>query len=111
MDIALNHMPKFKVSDTAVIQATLPHPLHEQGLVAKLNPEEDVKVSLTFAGHKLLLPWVLLYDSKHRKSLSLLTVTFYHDDFEILRLGYKTTCKHCHYHFDHQEYHFLKRTV
>jgi hypothetical protein len=86
-------MPKFKIQDTSVIQVSLPHPV-VNGPAIKINPEEDVKVTFTFSGNKVVVPWVLLYDSKHRKSLQLLTITFFHDDFEVLHISHQTTCKY-----------------
>ena len=59
----------------------------------RLNPNEDVKVSLTFAKHKLIIPNTLLYDSKHKKSLQTMVVTFAHDDFDVISLKYETICE------------------
>ena len=84
-------MPRFQKSDSFVLQTTLPHPSEKEPEV-RLNPEEDVKVSLTFASSKLVVPNVIMYDSKKKRSLQQLMITFYHDDFDVLRLSFHTTC-------------------
>ena len=58
----------------------------------RLNPEEDVKVSLAFASSKLAVPNVILYDSKKKRSLQKLHVVFYHDDFDVLRVSHHSVC-------------------
>ena len=84
-------MPRFQKSDSFVLQTTLPRPSEKEPEV-RLNPEEDVKVSLTFASSKLVVPNVIMYDSKKKRSLQQLMITFYHDDFDVLRLSFHTTC-------------------
>jgi hypothetical protein len=92
MDLKLHQMPKFQSPQSQLMQITLPRPKENEPEM-KLNPSEDVKISFTFAGNKLVIPVILLYDSKLRKSLLSLIVTFSHDDFDVLRLKYEPTCK------------------
>lgn len=65
----------------------------ENGPEMKLNPKEDLKVSLLFAGSKHVLPLILLFDSKQKKSLKSLIVTYLHDDYDIIKLKFETICK------------------
>ena len=58
-----------------------------------INLNADLKISFTFLGNKLTIPWITMYDSKERVSLKKLTITFTHDEFEIITLHYKSTCK------------------
>jgi hypothetical protein len=85
-------MPRFQRPDSFVIQTSLPRPKENEPEM-RLNANEDVKISITFDGNRLIVPTILLYDSKRRKSLLALTVTFSHDDFDVLRLKYDTVCK------------------
>ena len=55
------------------------------GKNVKINPEEDVKISFTFAHRKFLIPWIPVYDSKKRRSLDKLIITFDHDQHDVLR--------------------------
>lgn len=65
----------------------------ENGPEMKLNPKEDLKVSLLFAGSRHVLPLIVLFDAKQKKSLKSLTVTYTHDDFDLLGLKFETICK------------------
>jgi hypothetical protein len=92
MDLGLHRMPKFQKPATQLIQITLPRPKENEPEM-RLKPTEDVKISFTFAGNELVIPVILLYDAKLRKSLLSLVVTFSHDDFDVLKLKYVPTCK------------------
>lgn len=92
MDLSLHQMPKFQSPDGSLLQTVLPR-RSEKEPEMKLNPKEDVKISMVFAGSKLVIPLILLFDSKHKRSLKSLTVTFSHDDFDITKLEYETVCK------------------
>lgn len=92
MDLNLHQMPKFGWQESFIVQANLPRP-KEDAAEMRLNPSEDVKISLTFSKHKLVVPWTLLYDSKHKKSLLKLIVTFAHDDFDVISLKSESVCK------------------
>ena len=70
-----------------VYQVSLPRPTENDPEV-HLNPDDDVKVTLTFAENKLIVPNVKVFDSNRKTSLERLIVTFYHDDFDVLRLSY-----------------------
>lgn len=92
MDLTLQQMPKFRYADSAIIRTSLPMRL-ENGPEMKLNPKEDLKVSLLFAGSRHVLPLIVLFDAKQKKSLKSLTVTYTHDDFDIIGLKFETICK------------------
>ena len=92
MDLNLHQMPKFGWPESFIIQVNLPRPT-EDAAEMRLDPTEDVKISLTFSKHKLVVPWTLLYDSKHKKSLLKLIVTFSHDDFDVISLKSESICK------------------
>ena len=86
----------------------------------RINPKEDVKFSLTFEESKLLLPMLVslkfllyctavhiilnivqrnkmyeqvLFDAKRRVSLKKLVLTFYYDEYDLLRVSHEATCK------------------
>ena len=65
----------------------------ENGPEMKLNPKEDLKVSLLFAGSRHVLPLIVLFDSKQKKSLKSLIVTYSHDDYDIINMKFETICK------------------
>lgn len=92
MDLSLNEMPKFRRPESAIVRTTLPR-RKENEPEMKLDANEDVKISLVFSGSKLVIPMILLFDSKHKKSLSSLIVTFSHDDFDIINMRYDAECK------------------
>ena len=85
-------MPKFRRPESAIVRTTLPR-RNENEPEMRLDANEDIKISLVFSGSKLIIPMILLFDSKHKKSLSSLTVTFSHDDFDIINLKYDAQCK------------------
>jgi hypothetical protein len=91
LDFNLYQMPRFQRGDSFVLQTSLPRQSDKEPEM-RLNPEEDVKVSLTFASSKLVVPNVLMFDSKKKRSLQKLLITFYHDDFDVLRLSYHPVC-------------------
>ena len=89
-------MPKFKQRDAAVITAPLPKPDLDDAdkdntgaKELKIDPAEDIKLSLAFANSKLAIPWIVLYDAKAKKSIEKLSVIFSHDDFDVLAVQFK----------------------
>ena len=96
-DISIQNMPRFRVPDSSIVPLQLPQPPVEdehKKLHAKLvNPNEDVKFSLTFADHKLILPWTVVFDAAKRRSLQKLVVTFSHDQFDVDGLEFHTECR------------------
>ena len=82
----------------------------ENGPEMKLNPKEDLKVSLLFGGSRHVLPLIVLFDAKQKKSLKSLIVTYSHDDYDIIKLKYETICEFtCMVSIDyyHPSYHTL----
>lgn len=89
-DLALHLMPRFRVPDSVLLHVGLPHP-DENGAEMKLKPDEDVKVSFAFDNNRLAIPWVTVFDSKGRRSLQKLEISFVHDDFDVEKVNYVTT--------------------
>src|SRR3546814_2039321 len=46
----------------------------------------------SFAGNRLAVPWVDVYDAKHQRRLEKLILTFTHDDVDVLQVRASTTC-------------------
>ncbi len=92
LDVPIEKMPRFKLSDSQVIQVAIPTKEGENG--GTLNPTDHFKISMTFANHKLLVPWVALYDAQERKSLNKLTVIFEYDEYDVLRVR---SIPHCEF--------------
>lgn len=119
MEPAVSNMPHFINNQDSILSISLPRPevreeqiLEQQQesaedgskpkrkrnidpklLDSRINPEEDVKVSFTFADRKIILPQVVVFDADEKKSLKRLIVTFYHDKFDVLRLTHQLECK------------------
>jgi hypothetical protein len=91
MDMPLHQMPRFEVPDKHIFYAQLPK--HKNATGYRVDPRHDVKVSLTFMGNRMSIPWVNVFNAKERVTLKSLVVTFTHDEFEIVRLRYDTVCK------------------
>ena len=92
LDLPVYQMPRFLSDDSHIFHTSIP----KQSTNASdyiINPNADLKISFTFLGNKLTIPWITMYDSKERVSLKKLTITFTHDEFEIITLHYKSTCK------------------
>ena len=100
MDISLQQMPRFRIRDSTIIRVTLPRD-SDNSPEMKLNPSEDVKVSLTFDNSKLAIPWIVLFDAANRRTLRRIVVTFSHDEFEVLRLNYELQCKNICFMLSH----------
>jgi hypothetical protein len=92
-------MPRFRRKDSIVYRVSLPRPTENDPEV-NLNPNEDVKATLTFAENKLVVPNIKVFDSKRRASLEKLVIVFYHDDFDVLRLSYHPVMGHPIQRFD-----------
>ena len=95
-DIPIQQMPRFRVQSSSILHLTLPRPPPVEDLRAPhaklVNPSEDVKFSLTFADHKLILPWTVVFDASKRRSLQKLTVMFSHDQFDVDGIEFETEC-------------------
>jgi hypothetical protein len=92
MDIGLHQMPRFRVKDSSIIRVSLPS-VDANEPEMRLIPTEDLKMSLTFESNKLVLPWIVLFDSANKRSLKKLVITFAHDEYEVLRFRYELNCK------------------
>jgi hypothetical protein len=107
LEMPLHHLPRFREPGKFVMHAAVPgqdgneaefdlknsHQAKEtaswMGKNVKINPEEDVKISFTFAHRKFLVPWIPVYDSKKRRSLDKLIITFDHDQHDVLEVHYE----------------------
>jgi hypothetical protein len=92
-------MPRFRRRDSTIYRVSLPRPTEKDPEI-NLNPDEDVKITLTFAENKLVVPNIKIFDSQRKSSLEKLIVIFYHDDFDVLRLSYHTEMGHPIQRFD-----------
>jgi hypothetical protein len=90
MDIPIQNMPRFRITDSTIIHVHLPHE-EKKGNSPEIaiDLKEDVMVSLTFAANKLILPKLPLFDAKERKSIDKLVITFTHDQNEVISVDYK----------------------
>eukprot|EP01038_Epipyxis_sp_PR26KG_P014601 gene14601-19608_t len=91
VDFPLHDMPRFGMKENVIHHTTLPqrstNSSHEN---IRLDPSQDLKISLAFADNKLLTPWIKIYDANNRRSLKRLVVKFTHDEFEVVRLDLTT---------------------
>lgn len=92
IDIAIHQMPKFQTPDSTIMSVSLPHK-GENEPEMKLDPTDNVYVSISFAHNKLLLPRLVLFDASTKRSMETVTITFSHDDFDVLRISHHVTCK------------------
>lgn len=87
IEIPIYHLPRFRTPDFFSFKPSLPrHTDNDKEM--QFNPDEDVKISLTFVDSKLVIPWITVYDAKEVKHLEKLTITFEHDEFDVLRVGH-----------------------
>lgn len=85
-DIPIDQMPRFRISDIRRIQVRLPRS-EELGSNIRLNPNENLKIAMSFSHNKLLLPWSVIFDATKKVTLNKLTVIFEHDEFELLLIS------------------------
>ena len=90
VDVPIGQMPRFREPSSSILRVPLPErkPPGQSGKA--VNPSEDVKLSLTFADHKLILPWTVVFDAAKRKSLQKLTIIFAHDQFDVEGIDFRT---------------------
>ena len=89
-DLPLTHMPYFgKDSASLTLNTPLPQPDADNPRSMTVNPDEDVKIQLAF-GNALLVPWIAVFDSKKRRNLESLVLTFYTDRYNIVRVVHET---------------------
>lgn len=91
IDLPVHMMPRFGEPQSQIFHAVLPK-LVENASDYRINPRSDLKVSFTFLGNKLSIPWLTVYSSKDRVSLQKLVVIFTRDEFEVVRIDTKKTC-------------------
>lgn len=86
MDLAIKNMPRFRNFDTSIVEVSLPHNGNDNTPEIPIDLSQDLKISLTFAAQRLLVPQVILFDSKEKKSLDQLVITFLHDKYDVLKI-------------------------
>lgn len=91
-DIPLNNMPHFGKPESVVLHVNIPK-YKQNSTEYRIDPTKDVKVSLSFDGNKLLIPWIPIYEAKMRRTMRKLVITFTIDEFEIIRLRHNVICK------------------
>ena len=86
-DLKLDQMPQFGVDNSFVFRAVTPNQK------SKIDTYKDFKLTLSFDRHRLVLPWIVLYDSEARRSVRKLVVTFIHDEFEVVSIKHEIVCE------------------
>ena len=110
LEMPLHHLPRFQEPSKFVMHAVIPgqdgneaeyepkkagdsiegsRSTTWKGKNVKVNPDEDVKISFTFAHKKFLVPWLSVFDSKKRRSLDKLIITFDHDQHDVLEVHFE----------------------
>lgn len=89
-DVPIGQMPRFREPSSSILRVPLPQRTPPGQPGKAVNPSEDVKLSLTFADHKLILPWTVVFDAAKRKSLQKLTIIFSHDQFDVEGIDFRT---------------------
>jgi hypothetical protein len=82
-ELPVSQMPYFGRHGASIVNTPLPQPDPSRG--SKISPSEDVKVQLTF-GNSLMIPWITVFDSKNQRNLEILTVNFFTDRYDIVRV-------------------------
>jgi hypothetical protein len=92
VDVALDQLPRFREEFSTMFQIIMPRKEgNEIGPELALDLTSDVKTSFTFFHDRLIVPWVLIYDAKHKRVANRITFTFAHDEYEVLRV-YNEVC-------------------
>lgn len=93
-ELPLDQVPQYLNEKQVVFHATVPK--YDPNITTnyRININHDLKVSFLFDHiQKLSTPWITVFDSIGRKSLKKLEITFIHDEFEIVKVLYTSTCK------------------
>lgn len=91
MDMPVHLMPRFGEPQSHIYHVILPKKA-ENASDFRINPRSDLKVSFTFLGNKLSIPWLTVYSAKDRMALKKLEIIFTRDEFEVVRVEAKKTC-------------------
>ncbi len=92
MEISPAQMPRFGESDKFIFHTPIPARGGGVGHARYVNDSSDLKIQLTF-GNSLLVPWIKVYDSKAKKSLETLVLTFSKDKYNLVRVQQETVYK------------------
>jgi hypothetical protein len=89
IDFPLGIMPRFDSEEEGVLHATIPK-LSKNASSHRIDITSDFKVSLAFDNHKLVVPWITVFDSQKRRTLRKLIITFTKIDHEIIKVDHET---------------------
>jgi hypothetical protein len=92
-DFPLHQMPRFDVSESFITICNLPVASSQISTSYRIDPNHDLKVSLSFAVNKFIIPWIIVFDANKRVSLRKLTIIFTRDEFDIVGVRFETICK------------------
>ena len=92
-DVSLPISPKFAIMESVLFHADIPQANKTGSSLYTIDPQKDFKVSFIF-GHSIQIPWITVFNAEERKCLRKLIVTFTRDEFEVLKVKYKTICKY-----------------
>jgi hypothetical protein len=93
-ELSLDIVPKFMINKQIIYHALVPKFNPNISTDFRIDPNFDLKVSFIFDHYqKLASPWLVVFDSIGRRSLRKVDVYFTHDEFEILKVEFKTKCK------------------
>ena len=92
IDLPVHMMPRFGITESHIYHTILPT-ASENASDFRINPRNDLKVAFTILGNKLSIPWIPVYSAKDRASLKKLEIVFTRDEFEVVRVDVRKTCK------------------
>ena len=92
IDMPVHMMPRFGEPDSHIFHTVIPK-FSENSTDYRINPRSDLKISFTFLGNKLSIPWIAVYSAKDRISLKRLVIKFTRDEFEVVQVDVEKICK------------------
>lgn len=95
-DLPVGIMPRFGINDEVVFHAHIPK-LSKNASDHRIDISSDFKVSFAFDSHKLVVPWITVFDANKKRTLRKLFVTFTKDEHEIVKVDHELECKYCCY--------------
>lgn len=70
-----------------------PIPSSQNSSSHRIDVNADFKIALAFDNHKIMVPWVVVFDSTKKRTLRKLILTFTTDDHEIISVDHELECK------------------
>lgn len=90
-DLPVGIMPRFTMEQEVVFHA--PIPSSQNSSSHRIDVNADFKIALAFDNHKIMVPWVVVFDSAKKRTLRKLILTFTMDDHEIISVDHQLECK------------------